>query len=87
MYVVGVSLLSMWYICDTHWMVFSSLLFSVTDALQSVLSSYQPLMGHEKKAFLKPLQQVFPNYEKELQALSKGKMKKSRSIVSAFYFL
>jgi hypothetical protein len=62
-------------------------LLRVTDALQSVLSSYQPLMGHEKKAFLKPLQQVFPNYEKELQALSKGKMKKSRSIVSAFYFL
>jgi hypothetical protein len=55
-------------------------LLRVTDALQSVLSSYQPLMGHEKKAFLKPLQQVFPNYEKELQALSKGKMKKSRSI-------
>ena len=51
----------------------------VTDALQSVLSSYQPLVSQEKKAFLRPLQQLFPGYE---EVLTKEKMKKSKSMVS-----
>ena len=51
----------------------------VTDALQSVLSSYQPLISQEKKAFLRPLQQLFPGYE---EVLVKEKMKKSKSMVS-----
>jgi len=50
----------------------------VTDALQTVLSSYQPLVSQEKKAFLRPLQQLFPGYE---EVLTKEKMKKSKSMV------
>ena len=50
----------------------------MSDALQSVLSSYQPLVSQEKKAFLRPLQQLFPGYE---EVLTKEKMKKSKSMV------
>ena len=53
----------------------------ISDALQNVLSSYHPLANQEKKAFLRPLQQVFPNYDKDL--FVKGKMKKARSMVNS----